>query len=163
MKEIPLPLIKANQAGIVLFVVIALASQQPWWIYALFLIQLAGLAFGPRASLFILLARSALTDERLKRSETQAAELSRFNQTIAVLLLGLSSVFHLAGWSCRDTSPPAWSGWPRWPPWRAIASAVRFTTSTRNGGRCARVRGRTTPDSARMNSLPRPPVPGRCV
>lgn len=99
MKEIPLPLIKANQAGIVLFVVIALASQQPWWIYALFLIQLAGLAFGPRASLFILLARSALTDERLKRSETQAAELARFNQTIAVLLLGLSTVFHLAGWS----------------------------------------------------------------
>ncbi|CAG5081969.1 Putative uncharacterized protein yogA [Thermobacillus xylanilyticus] len=99
MMEIPLPLIKANQAGIVLFVVIALASQQPWWIYALFLIQLAGLAFGPQASLFILLARSALADERLRRSETQAAELARFNQTIAVLLLGLSSVFHLAGWS----------------------------------------------------------------
>ena len=99
MKEIPLPLIKTNQSGIVLFVVLALATQQPWWIYALFLIQLAGLAFGPRANLFILLGRLALSEVRLARSETQAAELARFNQTIAVSLLGLSSVFHLIGWS----------------------------------------------------------------
>jgi hypothetical protein len=99
MKEIPLPLIKSNQAGIVLFVALALAAQQPWWAVALFLIQLAGLAFGPRANLFILLARLALAEARLKRSGTQAAELARFNQTIAVLLLGLSSAFHLAGWS----------------------------------------------------------------
>jgi len=99
MKEIPLPMIKTNQSGIVLFVILALATQQPWWIYALFLIQLIGLVIGPRANLFILLGRLALTDGRLKRSETQAAELARFNQTIAVSLLGLSSVFHLAGWS----------------------------------------------------------------
>jgi len=97
MKEIPLPLIKTNQSGIVLFVVLALATQQPWWIYALFLIQLAGLIFGPRANLFILLGRLVLTGDRLGRSETQAAELARFNQTIAVSLLGLSSVFHLFG------------------------------------------------------------------
>ncbi|OUM94374.1 MAG: hypothetical protein A9Z00_02080 [Thermobacillus sp. ZCTH02-B1] len=98
MKEIPLLLVKTNQSGIVLFVVLSLAAQQPWWIYALFLIQLAGLAFGPRANLFMQLGRLALTGERLNRSETQAAELARFNQTIAVSLLGLSSVFHLAGW-----------------------------------------------------------------
>lgn len=99
MKEFPLPMIKANQSGIVLFVTLALAAQQPWWIFALFLIQLTGLVFGPRANLFILLSRLTLTDERLKRSGTQASELARFNQTIAVALLGLSSVFHLAGWS----------------------------------------------------------------
>jgi hypothetical protein len=33
MKEIPLPMIKANQSGIVLFVVLGLATQQPWWIW----------------------------------------------------------------------------------------------------------------------------------
>ena len=99
MKEIPLPMIKANQSGIVLFVVLGLATQQPWWIWALFAIQLVGLIFGPKANPFILLGRLALTNERLKRTETQAAELARFNQTIAVTLLGLSSACYLAGWS----------------------------------------------------------------
>ena len=99
MKELPLLLVKTNQSGIVLFVVLALGTQQPWWIHALFVIQLIGLVFGPRANLFMQLGRLALAEERLKKSGSQAAELARFNQTIAVSLLGLSSVFHLVGWS----------------------------------------------------------------
>jgi len=99
MKEIPLPLIKANQAGIVLFVLLSFVLQQPGFIYLLFLIQLIPLVLGAHTNVFIPLAKLALSKERLRSAETQAMELARFNQTIAVVCLGLATVSHLIGWS----------------------------------------------------------------
>lgn len=99
MKEIPLPLIKSNQAGIVLFVLLSFVVQQPGFIYLLFLIQLIPLVFGSQTNLFIGLAKLVLTKERLRSAEMQAVELARFNQTIAVVLLGFASVSYVIGWS----------------------------------------------------------------
>lgn len=99
MKEIPLPLIKTNQAGIVLFVLLAFLLQQPLLIYALFIIQLIPLAFGTKANLFAGLAKLFFSEERLRNAETQAAELAKFNQSIAVILLGIASVSQSLGWS----------------------------------------------------------------
>ena len=98
MKEIPLPLIKVNQAAMVLFVFLSLVFRQPLFIYAIFLIQLIALAAGARTNLLFLVAKWFLGADRLQRSDTQAAELARFNQSIAVILLGISSAAYLLGW-----------------------------------------------------------------
>lgn len=98
MKEIPLPLIKANQIGIVLFVLLSFVFQQPLFIYVVFLIQLVPLLAGAKSNLFLLLAKPLIGKKRLSESEGQAAELARFNQSIAVILLGVSAIAYLLGW-----------------------------------------------------------------
>jgi len=102
MKEIPMPLIKANQLGMVMLVVLSYLPldygfRSHLFVYAAFLIQLIAWFAGPRWNLFMGIARLFLGRGRLERSEKQAAELARFNQTIAVSLLGLASVFHAFG------------------------------------------------------------------
>lgn len=97
MKEIPLPLIKANQTGIVVFVVLAIAFSVPLLIYALWAIQLVGLLGSPRSNLFIVAAAPLLKPRIDASTETQAAELAHFNQTLAVTLLTLSGVLLLFG------------------------------------------------------------------
>lgn len=97
-KEIPLPLIKANQAGIVLFVVLGIALGLPALIYVIFLIQLISLLAGQAYNPFVAIAK-VLFNSKLGNSETQAAELAKFNQTIAVALLGVASAAWLVGWS----------------------------------------------------------------
>jgi len=99
MKEIPLLLIKSNQAGTVLFVLAGILLQQPYLIHVLFLVQLSGLAFGAKANLFIRLGQLAFSKERLRAGERQAAELARFNQSIAVPLLAAASASLIAGWT----------------------------------------------------------------
>jgi hypothetical protein len=99
MKEIPLPLIKANQAGIVIFVLAGLLLQQPYFIYFLFLVQLIGLVFGAKANVFIRLAGIVFSKERLRNSEQQAAELARFNQSIAVILLAAATLALIFDWT----------------------------------------------------------------
>lgn len=99
MKEIPILLIKVNQASMVLFVLLSFIFGQPLFTYFVFLIQLIALVFGAKTNLFILLAKLFIGKERLQKSETQAAELAHFNQTIAVTLLAVSSVSYLFGWS----------------------------------------------------------------
>lgn len=97
MKEIPMRLIKSNQVGIVLFVVLAILLQQPLFIYALLIIQLVPLLFTSKYNLFIWVGR-LIFKKSLPGKETQAVELARFNQTIAVLLLAASSLFFILGW-----------------------------------------------------------------
>jgi hypothetical protein len=46
MKEIPMPYIKANQVGIVLFVIAATLLKLPILLALLWVIQVVGLAFG---------------------------------------------------------------------------------------------------------------------
>ncbi|MDF2934932.1 MAG: hypothetical protein K0Q90_305 [Paenibacillaceae bacterium] len=96
MKEIPIEYVKANQAGIVLSVIAFLVFRQPWIIAALWLIQVAGLFTGGRWNLFATLGRQLLTP---KGKETQAAELLRFNNSLAVGFLTLSLGSLLLGWS----------------------------------------------------------------
>lgn len=96
MKEIPIEYVKANQTGIVLSVIAFLVFGQPWIIAALWLIQVAGLLTGGRWNLFAALGRQFLTP---KGKETQAAELLRFNNSLAVAFLTLSLASLLLSWT----------------------------------------------------------------
>lgn len=99
MNEIPLPLIKANQIGMVVLVLLSFGFQEPLFVYVAFLIQLISWVAGPKLNLFMGIARLAFGRARLQKAEKQAAELARFNQTIAVALLGLASASHAVGWT----------------------------------------------------------------
>ncbi|MGN7359510.1 DUF4395 domain-containing protein [Paenibacillus sp. SAF-054] len=92
MKEIPEPYVKANQTGIVLLVILTAVFNQPYLLLALWLIQVIGLLTGK--NLFVLLAKPFL---KVQGAQTQAQELQRFNNTLAVLFLTLSLLGFLAG------------------------------------------------------------------
>jgi hypothetical protein len=98
MKEIPVPLVRANQAGIVLFVAAAILLDTPALIAALWAIQLLGLWRGIRANLFIQVAAPFLKN-RIAGAQTESRELQRFNNSIAVGLLTLSLI---GFWLDRD-------------------------------------------------------------
>ncbi|GIP28271.1 hypothetical protein J23TS9_34010 [Paenibacillus sp. J23TS9] len=85
MKEIPEPYVKANQIGIVLFVILTAVFDQPYLLLALLVIQVVGLLTGK--NLFVLLAKPFL---KVEGAPTQAQELQRFNNTLAVIFLTLS-------------------------------------------------------------------------
>ncbi|BBI30709.1 DUF4395 domain-containing protein [Cohnella abietis] len=95
MREVPMRYVKANQTGIVLFVVLSFFFQQSWILAALWIIQVVGLASGGKFNLFVLIAKLVLKG---KGEETQSAELQRFNNTLAVLFLTLALVSLAFGW-----------------------------------------------------------------
>ncbi|MDF2650374.1 MAG: hypothetical protein K0Q73_6179 [Paenibacillus sp.] len=96
VKEVPISYVKANQTGIVVFVLLAFAFQWTWLVALLWVIQLLGLVGGGKWNLFV-----AVSKRFLSRSgtETQAAELTRFNNALAVLFLSLSLASFAIGWS----------------------------------------------------------------
>lgn len=93
--EIPMPYIKANQTGIVLFV-IASFLLTPWLLAALWLIQITGLLTGGGFNLFIRAVKPWL---KTQGKDTQAAELARFNNALAVIFLTFSVLFFALGWT----------------------------------------------------------------
>lgn len=98
MNEIPLPYVKANQTGIVTFVIIAAIAQQPWLIALLWVIEAAGLAFGMKGNLFVRIAKPLLR-KRIAGALTEARELTRFNNTLAVIFLSLAVLFFALQWT----------------------------------------------------------------
>jgi len=94
MKEVPLAYVKMNQIGIVLFTAAALLLQSSWPIALLWAIQLAGLLSEGRWNVFVRFARLLL---RPDPARTQAAQLQRFNNTLAVLFLTLSMLGFVFG------------------------------------------------------------------
>ncbi|SDC51569.1 protein of unknown function [Paenibacillus sp. UNCCL117] len=103
MKEVPVPLVKTNQAGIVLFVAAAILLKEPAIIAALWAVQVMTLWRGVRANLFVQLA-APLLRSRIAGAQTESRELQRFNNAIAVSLLTLSLV---GFWIDRD----GWTGY----------------------------------------------------
>lgn len=89
MQTIPRPLVRTQQATLVAGVLLAFTLQLPGLLAALFGLMLAGLLGGPRYNLIFALARP-LWGSRLKQAFPEDAAAQRFNQTIAVSLLGLS-------------------------------------------------------------------------
>jgi cobalamin synthase len=87
--------VKANQTGIVLFV-IASYLFTPWILAALWLIQIVGLLTSGRYNLFVRLAKPFLHPQG---KETQAAELTRFNNSLAVIFLTLALLSLSLGWT----------------------------------------------------------------
>ncbi|MFC5700780.1 DUF4395 domain-containing protein [Cohnella faecalis] len=98
--NIPLAYVKANQTGIVLLVLISLLFQ-PWLLAALWLVQVVGLATNGRWNLFVRIAKPFL---QTSNRPTQAAELTRFNNLLAVLFLTVSLLFLLVGWTAAGYS-----------------------------------------------------------
>ncbi|WP_139991217.1 DUF4395 domain-containing protein [Paenibacillus paridis] len=97
MKEIPIPYVRSNQTGIVVVLLIAIGLQLPWLIAALWIIQVTGLIFGPKANIFIRIARPFLT-RYVASSQTEAAELQRFNNTLGVGFLTFALLSFALGW-----------------------------------------------------------------
>lgn len=98
MNEIPIPYLRANQTGIVAFVILAVVMQNPLTIALLWLIEVTGLLFGAKENLFIRLTKPFLT-RWVAKSQTEARELTRFNNTLAVIFLTLSLVLFGLGLS----------------------------------------------------------------
>ncbi|PIH55960.1 DUF4395 domain-containing protein [Paenibacillus sp. LK1] len=95
MREVPMRYVKANQIGIVLFVVLSFLFNQPLILGALWIIQVIGLASRGKLNLFVQIGKAVLTG---KGTETQAVELQRFNNVLAVLFLTLALVSFGLGW-----------------------------------------------------------------
>jgi hypothetical protein len=98
MKEVPIPYVRSNQVGIVTVIILAIALQQSWLIAALWIIQVLSLLLGPKANLFIIAARPFLS-RFIVSSNTEAAELQRFNNSLGVGFLTLSLLSFLFGWN----------------------------------------------------------------
>jgi len=94
MREIPLRYIKANQSGIVLFAVIFLITGQLWLLAALWIIEVVGLLTKGKLNLFIRIAKPFLSPGK----ETQAEELARFNNSLAVTFISLALITAQLGW-----------------------------------------------------------------
>lgn len=95
MREVPMRYVKANQIGIVLFVILSFLFNQPLILGALWIIQVVGLASGGKLNLFVQIGKAVLTG---KGTETQAVELQRFNNVLAVLFLTLALISFGLGW-----------------------------------------------------------------
>ncbi|GAB6992030.1 DUF4395 domain-containing protein [Paenibacillus pini] len=91
MKEIPEPYVKANQAGIVLFVLLSALLNQPYILLVLWIIQVVGILTGK--NVFVLIAKPAIN---VQGATTQALELQRFNNVLAIIFLSLSLLLFLA-------------------------------------------------------------------
>jgi hypothetical protein len=102
VKEIPILLVRANQFVLAVGTLLALVLQQGGLILVLFLLSLLPLIFGPQLNIVFILTKMLLRN-RMNWQKTEAAELQRFNQTIATVLLGASwLILHFTG---------HWTGW----------------------------------------------------
>ncbi|MCU6797902.1 MULTISPECIES: DUF4395 domain-containing protein [Paenibacillus] len=98
MKEIPIPYVRSNQVGIVLFVLLAILLQQPILIIILWALQVIPMVLGLRANLFINIAKPFLTN-KIQGAQTESQELLRFNNSIAVVLLSIAVICFCFSWS----------------------------------------------------------------
>ncbi|MEK3773595.1 DUF4395 domain-containing protein [Paenibacillus sp. FSL K6-4396] len=95
MREVPMRYVKANQVGIVLFVLLSFVFNPIVVLGALWSIQVVGLASSGKLNLFVQIGKAVLTG---KGTEMQAVELQRFNNILAVLFLSLALISFSLGW-----------------------------------------------------------------
>ena len=95
MREVPMRYVKANQVGIVLFVLLSFVFNQPLILGVLWIIQVVGLASGGKLNLFVQIGKAVLKG---KGTETQAVKLQRFNNILAVMFLSLALISFSLGW-----------------------------------------------------------------
>lgn len=95
MREVPMRYVKANQIGIVLFVLLSFGFSEPLILGALWIIQVVGLVSGGKLNLFVQIGKAVLNG---KGTETQAVELQRFNNILAVLFLSLALISFSLSW-----------------------------------------------------------------
>lgn len=95
MREVPMRYVKANQVGIVLLVLLSFGFNQPLILGALWIIQVVGLVSGGKLNLFVQIGKAVLQG---KGTETQAVELQRFNNILAVVFLSLALISFSLSW-----------------------------------------------------------------
>ncbi|MGO4734485.1 DUF4395 domain-containing protein [Paenibacillus sp. 2KB_22] len=96
MREVPMRYVKANQVGIVLFVLLSFVFNPLVVLGVLWSIQVVGLASGGKLNLFVQIGKVVLNG---KGTEMQAVELQRFNNILAVLFLSLALISFSLGWT----------------------------------------------------------------
>ncbi len=101
LKEIPVSFVRANQWMMVLLTLSAILFQSLVIVGITFVVVTIALIFGPKANLAFLLVKTINNKDR-SNEETEAAELQRFNQTIAASLLFIGFIILLFG---------HWLGW----------------------------------------------------
>lgn len=94
--DIPMPIVKLNRWTLVVGVLAGLALRQPLFVSALFALILPAVIWGQQASLVFQVGRRLFARSILS-AETEDRRLMRFNNTIALVLLGASQVAFVAG------------------------------------------------------------------
>jgi hypothetical protein len=94
--DIPLPIVTLNRATLVVGIAGGFVLQQPLLTTALFAILLPAVLWGQRASLIFQVGRRALAAQNA-RAAREDRRLMRFNNSIAVILLGLAQAAFLLG------------------------------------------------------------------
>ncbi len=101
---IPMPIVNLNRWMLLAGIVLALVSGQAWITTLLFFILLAALLYGPRGSLVMYAGKKLFSAQKLDRAEKEDKKLMRFNNAIAVGLLGAAQLAFgfgasLLGWT----------------------------------------------------------------
>ncbi len=99
---IPMPIVSLNRSVLLTGIVLGIILQQPLFTTALFLIVLPAVLWGQKASLIYMIG-SRLFRKQNKTATTESPILMRFNNSIAVIMLGMAQVAFLfnattAGW-----------------------------------------------------------------
>ncbi len=93
---VPMPIVKLNRWLLVVGIAVAITTQQPLITMVLFLLLLPAVLFGQRWSPVAIMGQWLLAD-RLTDVEREDRRLMRFNNTIAVLLLGAAQIAFAVG------------------------------------------------------------------
>src|SRR3954453_7161123 len=94
--DIPMPIVRLNRWTLLTGIVVGLLLQQPWITTILFLILLPAVLYGQRRSLIFQVGKR-LFAARIAGAEGEDRRLMRFNNSIAVVLLGLAQAAFLLG------------------------------------------------------------------
>ncbi len=93
---IPLPVVRLNRSILVVGIIGGFLAQQPLVTTLLLALLVPAVIFGPRGSLIAILGER-LFAARIAGAEREDRRLIRFNNTIAVILLGLAQLAFLLG------------------------------------------------------------------
>lgn len=120
---IPVPLVRANQAFIILTAVLSFAFQFRAGALIGLALLLLPLLFGPRAHLVFRLARP-LVARRLADAEREDPHVQRFNQSLAALFFAVGA----AGLYILDPVWPRWGAVVGWGALLAVAAVAFIAT-----------------------------------
>lgn len=93
---VPMPIVRLNRWTLVSGVLIGIVTQQPLWTTLLLLLLLPGVLFGQAWSPVAWLGRRVLV-RQIPGAQREDRRLMRFNNSIAVLLLGGAQLAFVAG------------------------------------------------------------------
>ncbi|GMK37088.1 hypothetical protein PCCS19_01410 [Paenibacillus sp. CCS19] len=91
--EVPLHRVRGNQLGILISVIVAVATQQLWILILPLVVQLISRTYGVKYNLFVRLLSPLFP----RSSVTESRELLRFNQLLAILFLSFALIGYAIG------------------------------------------------------------------